>query len=267
NFSELGKVIFGLGSGPIPFFIDKLNEAISKANEILKGTSFQDIAEAGLKNFFDRLKQVNDLIKEGKEEGRQLGNIFAQDVVNAINEVNAEIKLQEDFIGSIATINGKNTKIYKDQVNQLEILKAELDLLKTIQTDLFKALTDYGNGLDSLTPLLTRLQNELNNLKKAQESAFTEEGVIRYGKQIDILSGKISKLRAGISLTPPPVENLDPFSGLNLTPQPTTLTGETLLPFQLEVLQLLNTEYLETADSIDIFNQRLQEQQSIWDET
>ena len=146
NFTELGKTIFGLSSGPIPFLVDNLNKLVIKINELLKVTSFTEIAQAGLKNFSDKLKEVEGLLESDKQKGRELGNIFAADVVQAINEVNEELRGSEDFLGSIAAINGENSDIYKDQKNKIEILKEELALLKSIQQDLFKGLRESAES-------------------------------------------------------------------------------------------------------------------------
>lgn len=142
NFEELGKNLFSLASGPIPSAINAFNRLLGSINQFLTRGDVYQIAEIGLKRFRDKFKEIEGLIQSGNEKmlahGRKLQNIFAKDVVDAINEASSELEIQEGFLEGLKATGIESGKTFEQTTAKVAVLKAELSLLRDIRDDLFK---------------------------------------------------------------------------------------------------------------------------------
>lgn len=131
NFEELGKELFKIGSGPIPFVIDKFNTLTDIVLKFLRETTPEGIAEIGMERFRKKFDEIADKFDSNSKDiiknAVELQNIFAQDLVNAINDVTAEqLRLDDQFKRGFYSLDQYNLR--------KEVLNIELtnfrDLLK-----------------------------------------------------------------------------------------------------------------------------------------
>lgn len=140
NIEEVFKNIFTKSSGPLKDFVDKLG-IISEAFLMMSKSSeqfAQEIADIKLERFRTRLSEIDDQLKSNnaaiQNNAVDLQNLFAIDVVNALNEVNVELlKLTDDF--------GKGLITKEDAKRQDAILQAEKRGLQEIKQELFNLKT------------------------------------------------------------------------------------------------------------------------------
>lgn len=174
NIEEVFKNIFSATSGPLADFVDKLG-AISEAFLLMSKSSEQfnqEIADEKLVRFRDRLTEIETQLgstnKKVRDGAVDLQNIFAQDVVDAINEVNDEL-------------NHLHTQ------QEFDVLNAELAGLQQIRDQLLKLRPKEITSTKELTKEEKKLFEQ-----RAKERAAALKLLMGAGKRLgkDIEDGR-----------------------------------------------------------------------------
>lgn len=182
NIEEVFKNIFSATSGPLADFVDQLT-VISEAFLEMSKSSEQfgnEIADIKLERFREKLAQIETQLtstnKKVRDSGVELQNLFAQDVVNAINEVNEEIK-------NVGTLEST----FEEDQKALIPLKAELRGLMQIRDELLKLRPKEI----STTKELTKEEKKLFE-QRAKERAASLKLLMGVGRRLgeDIEKGK-----------------------------------------------------------------------------
>ncbi len=168
NIEEVFKNIFSASSGPLSDFVDKLGK-ISEAFLLMSKSAEQlanEGAEVGLERFRKKLSEIEDQLKTNNKSLQKTAieaqNLFAQDVVTAINEVSTELEeLNKDF-----QMDTKELQFRK------AVLEAEKKGLEGIKDELFKLTV----GTKENTTETKKSNQELKDRAKALEAINKQLG-------------------------------------------------------------------------------------------
>lgn len=169
NIEEVFKNIFSASSGPLSDFVDKLG-VISEAFLMMSKSQdqwAQEMADIKLERFRTRLSEIEDQLKSNnkaiQENAVSLQNSFAIDVVNAINEIDAELRqLNKDFDNGLIT--------HENAKRQSLALHAELRGLQEIKGELF----NLKKGTDDVTESTVKLTKEQERARQKALDAISK---------------------------------------------------------------------------------------------
>ncbi|HZI24553.1 MAG TPA: tape measure protein [Chryseolinea sp.] len=198
NIEEVFKNIFSATSGPLADFVDKLT-TISEAFLLMSRTPeqfAQELADIKLERFKERLAsietQLNSTNKKIQETGVDMQNLFAQDVVNAINEVNDELNhmhTQGEFDALNAELSGLHDirdellKLRPKEINSTkELTKEEKKLFeqrKKERAEALKLLMSVGRRLGKDIEEGNKEADERQHKREKENAKRSQENVDR----------------------------------------------------------------------------------------
>lgn len=125
----------------------------------------------------------------------------AKKVLEKARAIEQTVKAAFDSGNVEAYIKALDQNIYKEEIIA-EIRARQAKILE--------------QSLEGAKPLLAKLQEQLEELQKAQAAAFNASDVIKYGVQIKALQEKINRLKSGtVEVTVKPILS-DPLEGITL---------------------------------------------------
>lgn len=208
NLDQLANNFGKYNKGPVGEFFNLLNQALGKANQLMKSANMtaSDHAEVRLKRFRDALADLQATIKDPSFKGDfEDLNLFYQDLTIAINDATEEVKEMqkeidkgvnikvEDLGGDIKNyraVQGAAEEALETKKKLVEITKAEIAGYREMRKDVEKTVADWKKlavPVKEHLGLIERLEKQIKKLEEAKKKAFTRDEIARLNDELVLL--------------------------------------------------------------------------------
>lgn len=195
NLDQLANNFGKYNKGPIADFFKLIGAGLEGFNKILADANLEvtDFAEIRLERFRKKFDDISKTVGGAEFKGNFDDlNLFFQDLTNAINSTNEEIR----DLSTVHQMFEEGTDEFKRQATELGILNAELEGYKEIREDLLKVVEQYKEkGKVTEKGLIETLEGKIKSLNEELKKATTEKEIGKINQQLARFNEELQDLR------------------------------------------------------------------------